>query len=105
MTDLVLYNSQDLIVTCGDNIIKVIKDSDHCYYGYDLLTEEFKKVLKSKTTPLSNTTIKLLGSEMLRAKLALNLTNTVAKAAKMLNLSERTLFRIKEDYFDVKEEK
>lgn len=103
MTDLNFYNIKESIIIADDNIIKVIKDDDKYYYGYNILTEEFKKVFKNHSVKINKTLIRLLGDESIRVKLALSLTNNNAKAAKMLNLSGRTLFRIKKDYFDVEE--
>ena len=79
----------------------IIKGSDWGGFiqGFDILTETFVNVPSDECNELPESVVSLLSNERARALIALELSGySPRKTAPKLNISERTLHRIINDY-------
>lgn len=90
-----LDNKFHLVIN-NDKIIKVVKEDEFYHYGYNILTEEFEKLFKHKSIPATNILLKLIGCEKTRIQIASVLTTNNKEAIKLLNVSEKTYYRMRE---------
>ncbi len=93
------------IILHRDKIIKVLEESPLYYVGFDVLSESLYQVSKNKEAiELPEAVIKLLGCEKSRCQVANVLCHqSVIKTAKMLNVHERTAFRMFNEYYYLSE--
>lgn len=96
---------QPKMVIYKDKIIKVLEESPLYYVGFDVLSESLYQVSKNKEAiELPEAVIKLLGCEKSRCQVANVLCHqSVPKTAKMLNVHERTAFRMFNEYYYLSE--
>jgi len=97
---------QPKMVIYKDKIIKVLEESPLYYVGFDVLSESLYQVSKNKEAiELPEAVIKLLGCEKSRCQVANVLCHqSVPKTAKMLNVHERTAFRMFNEYYYLSED-
>jgi hypothetical protein len=91
------------LIMCNSVIIKVQEETPDNYIGFDVFTERLYHVKKSpKAVELPSVIINLLGCEKSRFQLANVLGIKPPAVAKILNVDERTFFRMcnKYDIFD-----
>lgn len=87
------------MIMCNNVIIKVQEETKDCYIGYDVFSECLCIVKKNpKAIEVTEAVITLLGCEKSRFKLANALGARQHEVAKLLNVNERTVFRMYNEY-------
>lgn len=89
-----------LIVIYKSYIILVDEETSKYYIGYDILTEELKKVPKSKSIGFPKVIFKLFKDPRARYILARNISEKRTTIAHILGISERQVSRLREKYID-----
>lgn len=86
---------EDVKIVMDDKyIIKVKTENKKYFYGFDIITEDFKRVPRETSLEMPKYMLDFLNNESIRARLALSMCSSYTKASRLLRLSERTLFRL-----------
>lgn len=87
-------NIQGRFILFKDKIIKVQEEDLYSYTGFDVFSENPFRIKKNnEAIELPEAVIKLIGCEKSRVQLADSLCKTRNDVCKLLNISERTVYR------------
>jgi hypothetical protein len=79
--------------------IKVNSETVTSFIGFDILTENVVSIDKTeKYMEISQSVLDLIGSEELRFRVVNTLCSSDLKRSKLLKVTERTVFRMKNQY-------
>ena len=85
-----------------ESIITLLGETSKTYLGYSIFDDQLLEVEKVKVVEVPKTISYLLSSEEYRVKLAMCLNhNSIPKAAKALNICERSMHRKLNQYFEL----
>ena len=92
-----LKKPQPLLVSINEGIIKVTGQTLKTYVGYNIFTETLIEVEKEKCSKIPDWILELLNNRKNRLELALQLVEdySPSKAAKLIDVGERELYRYK----------
>lgn len=91
---------ENRIIITKNAIIKVRKIEKGMIIGYNVLNEELVEVTNNGHMEITEQIISLLGSEEKRLRLASALCKNKSQISKMLNLSDRTVFRLENEFMN-----
>lgn len=82
-------------ITDGNNIIKINTSDAYNHYGFDILTECYIKLDKSKCYKVPNIVFDLIKSEENRIKVVYHIAGkaSLEYKSKLLGISDRTFYR------------
>lgn len=78
---------------CNDKIIKVSQEYNNYVIGYNILTENICKAPKALLLPIPGAIFKLIGCERAQVMLVQSKHRKLVDMAKMMKVSERTMYR------------
>lgn len=92
-----LKKPQPLLVSVNEGIIKVTGQTSKTYIGYNIFTENLMEIGKNECTKVPDWAFNLLKNRKDRFELALQLSEDYlpSKAAKIIDVGERELYRYK----------
>lgn len=90
-----------LYITSSGVIKPVTIDAKHIL-GYNLLTEELVKVKRDRTIPMTQDLISIIGDSKTQYLIAKAASKSLKQMRVLLNVSERSVLRMKEKY-DIRE--
>lgn len=76
-------------------ILNVVYESNLCYIGFDIINEQYTEVAKTEKFINISGSILSLFNEKNRFLLASQLTKSAEQCAKLMEVSDRTVFRYK----------
>lgn len=98
------YNEISIVADAYHAII--VSDYDNTfYYGYDITTDKFVKISRAIAMPLPAYVIDLIRNEKTRIKFATKCCRKRKQAATLLNINERTYYRLLNEYFPANDNK
>lgn len=98
------YNEISIVADAYNAII--VSDYDNVfYYGYDITTDKFAKISRAIAMPLPAYVIDLVRNEKSRVKFATKVCRKRKQGAMLLNINERTYYRLLNEYFSAADSK
>ena len=89
---------ENKIIITKDAIVKVRSVDKGVLTGYNILTEKLVQIIGSEYMEITEQVISLLGNEENRLRLASSLFLNPKDICKALNITDRTLFRLENQY-------
>lgn len=91
---------ENKIIITKDAIIKVRSIEKGILIGYNIFTEELIQIPNSGYMEITEQIISLLGCEEKRLRLSYALCKSQSKIAKMMGLSDRSVFRLEDKHMN-----
>ncbi len=84
----------------SDTIIKVNGETPTHVMGYDIATETWCVAPKQYMMEVTPAILKLIGSERARVVIAIASSKTLVAAGKLMGVTDRTIYRMKNTYIE-----
>lgn len=91
---------ENKIIITKDAIIKIRSIEKEVLTGYDIFTEKLIEIPNNGYMEITEQIISLLGCEEKRLRLASALCKNQSQMSKILNLSDRTVFRLENEFMN-----